>query len=105
MSGKKPVWVDEDAHAILKAYARITKNSMVEVASSLVLEKLSQLDPSSGLTTSAAEPAAARSAAAPNTSKPVAVNAPKAAKKRKARPALPDFNAADVRFVGGIWMV
>lgn len=104
MSGKKPVWVDEDAHAILKKYAKLTKNSMVEVASTLVLEKLSQLDPSSGLTTEAAEEKPVRTAG-PIVTKPVAVNKKSNAKKRKTRRELPDPNAADVRFVGGIWMV
>ncbi|TVQ97234.1 MAG: hypothetical protein EA398_14785 [Deltaproteobacteria bacterium] len=50
---KKPVWVDEDAHRILKAWAKILKRPMVEVASELVLSRLDSLDPSAGL----AEPA------------------------------------------------
>lgn len=104
MSGKKPVWVDEDAHAILKQYAKLTKASMVEVASNLVLEKLSQLDPSSGLQTAVASEAAPR-AAAPMVQKPVAVNAPAAKGKRKQRANATDPTAADVRFVGGIWLV
>lgn len=104
MSGKKPVWVDEDAHAILKKYAKLTKTSMVEVASSLVLEKLSQLDPSSGLTTASPE-AKPTQASSPSLKKPVAVNKPKSNKKRKTRRTLPDPNDTDVRYVGGIWLV
>lgn len=38
--GKKPVWVDEDAHVILKEWATLTRQSMVDVASQLVLETL-----------------------------------------------------------------
>lgn len=38
--GKKPVWVEEDAHVILKEWATLTRQSMVDVASQLVLETL-----------------------------------------------------------------
>ena len=78
---------------------------MVEVASTLVLEKLSQLDPAAGLETEAEAEAGAEKSARPNVSKPVAVNRPQTTKKRKPRRKMPDPNDKDVRFVGGIWLV
>jgi hypothetical protein len=60
MSDKKPVWVDESAHAILKQYSKLTKESMVDVASRLVIDHLDDLDPASGL--GGAEPKAAAAA-------------------------------------------
>ncbi len=106
MAGKKPVWVDEEAHIILKQFAKVTKNSMVDVASRLVLDKLSHLEPGAGLTTEV-EPgeAAAAPAARPSMAKPVTVNAPQTTRKRRPLRTMPDPNDADVRYVGGLWLV
>ena len=105
MSGKKPVWVDEEAHTILKKYSKIIKTSMVEVASKLVLDKLGQLDPAAGLATSEAAPSAAAPKAVAAASKTVTISRPTAAPKRKAKRQLPDPNDANIRYVGGIWLV
>lgn len=106
MAGKKPVWVDEDAHTILKQFARVTKNSMVDVASRLVLEKLSQLEPGAGLQPAEEEGVeASPETARPSTAKPVALNAPKSTTKRRRQRTMPDPNDEDVRYVGGLWMV
>lgn len=43
-SDRKPVWLDEDAHLILKQYAKFVKTSMTEVTSQLVLDHLAKLD-------------------------------------------------------------
>jgi hypothetical protein len=100
MSGKKPVWVDESAHAILKEYASLTKTSMVETASRLVLEKLSQLD------VAAAAAAEAEASSGPiSVQKPVTVKATTTNRRRKARSTVTDLNSPDVRFVGGVWLV
>lgn len=66
MSEKKPVWVDLDAHQMLKEYADLTKQSMVELASELVLNHLDELEGDA--------PVAAAPAAAPEA--PAAVAAP-----------------------------
>ena len=81
MAGKKPVWVDEDAHAILKKFAKLTRNSMVEVASALVLDKLSQLDPASGLEPVSADPVVDLSRPQTIAQKPVSVNRSVSARK------------------------
>ncbi len=106
MAGKKPVWVDEDAHAILKIYAKLTKSSMVDVASKLVLRRLPELSPEAGLE-APAEPAAPAvgAKAEPVHSKPVAVNPRKPAKKRRPAKVQPDPNDTNVRYLGGIWLV
>ena len=101
MSGKKPVWVDESAHAILKEYASLTKTSMVETASRLVLEKLSQLD----VAAAAAAAEGEASGGSVSVQKPVAVKATTTNRRRKARSTVTDLNAPDVRFVGGVWLV
>lgn len=106
MAGKKPVWVDEEAHLILKQYSKLTKTSMVEVASTLVLEKLSQLEPGAGLEQDAAEGETGSTATArPSVQKPVAVNAPQRTQKRRRKPTMPDPADGDIRYVGGIWLV
>lgn len=43
--GKKPVWVDEEAHVVLKEWAALTRSSMVDAASALVLESLAGITP------------------------------------------------------------
>jgi len=105
MAGKKPVWVDEDAHAILKKFAKLTRNSMVEVASALVLDKLSQLDPASGLEPVSADPVVDLSRPQTIAQKPVSVNRSVSARKPRPKREKLDPNDANVRFVGGIWLV
>ncbi|MCB9519854.1 MAG: hypothetical protein H6700_11075 [Myxococcales bacterium] len=107
-AGKKPVWVDEDAHAILKQYSKLTKASMVEVASNLVLSRLHDLDPASGLVgASAAEPASTGAAAAaePASNKPAPMLKPIEPLKRTSKRAVPNVNDNTIRYVGGIWLV
>lgn len=105
MAGKKPVWVDEEAHAILKQYSKLVKSSMVDVASKLVLERLGELDPDAGLDA----PAVASSAPSvkPDTARPQATSTPSMSSKKAARPRprRHDPNDESVRFVGGIWFV
>lgn len=98
MSDKKPVWVDESAHAILKQYSKLTKESMVDVASRLVLDHLDDLDPSSGLAGAEAKApapapeAAKRPARAPQAPTPVQ------------RPRVPKADGSN-RFLGGVWFI
>jgi len=98
MSDKKPVWVDESAHAILKQYSKLTKESMVDVASRLVIDHLDDLDPASGL--GGAEPKAA-APAAESAKRPA--RAPQAAVPAQ-RPRLPKADGND-RFLGGVWFI
>ncbi len=104
MATKKPVWVDEDAHAILKRYAKMTKSSMVDVASRLVLSRLNDLSPDAGLT-EPEEPAPAPVEVEPVSTKPALKPRPITPVKRKPRKPMPDPNDKNVRFVGGIWIV
>ena len=104
MATKKPVWVDEDAHAILKRYAKLTKSSMVEVASRLVLDRLNDLSPDAGLTVPA-EPEIAPKVAEPVSNKPAPTPRPIQKATRKPRKPRPDPNDKNTRFVGGIWLV
>lgn len=105
MAGKKPVWVDEEAHAILKKYSKLVKCSMVDVASKLVSERLGELDPDAGLG-APSSPAAAASVQ-PDTARPQATSKPSMSAKKAARPRprRHDPNDENVRFVGGIWFV
>lgn len=43
---KKPVWLDDQAHTILKDYAKLVKKSATDVTSDLVLNYLHLLDSS-----------------------------------------------------------
>lgn len=122
----KPVWLDEEAHLILKQYARVLKSTMTEVTSQLVLDKIPLLD---GATPVAAAPAAAAPAV---TAAPVAAAAaptpaaaePAAAARyietdantrleppRPEPPAPPRRTRAprektdEVRYLGGIWVL
>ena len=73
---KMPVWVDEEAHGILKAYAKTQKQSMVSFASELILNRIDSLDPSSGLSgggaPAATTPVAEATPAAPASEAPEA---------------------------------
>lgn len=97
MADKKPVWVDEDAHAILKAYSAITKESMVEIASRLVLDHLAELE--AGF---ASEPAPATVA---TESAPVERAARPAARAAYAEPPRSRAENDGVRYLGGVWLV
>ena len=104
MAGKKPVWVDEEAHSVLKRYSKLVKASMVEVASSLVVEHLDTLSPEAGLEAAPAQSAAPQHL---DTARPT-VTTPSTVKKqsaRKPKARRPDPNDASTRFVGGIWLV
>lgn len=129
--GKKPVWVDEDAHVILKEWATLTRQSMVDVASQLVLETL-------GGAAVASEPVVELSAAkvdavvaAPVVTAPAVAAAPAVAEDEQligadeapsrvvAAPAPPAPTPAprpeprrrevpptgNVQYLGGIWLV
>lgn len=130
----KPVWVDEDAHRLLKSWAKAQKRPMVEVASELVLQRLGELDPSAGLITAPEGEEEAEETeeteliadAAPdapgNTAPPTVTvareqgtaDAPAAAEatsvdqsdriEREVRP-MHDANDRDRKFLGGIWLV
>jgi hypothetical protein len=99
MSDKKPVWVDESAHAILKEYAKLTKEPMVEVASRLVLDHLGDLDPNAGLS-AASEPRAA-AIPAPEPNKRASLATPAA--PPRPRPTRTELDGT--RFLGGVWLV
>lgn len=43
-SGRKPVWLEEQAHLLIKQYAKLTKTSMTETTSQLVLKHLAILE-------------------------------------------------------------
>ena len=88
MADKKPVWVDKQAHAILKAYARAQKISMVDVASKLVLERLTELTADAGLVSQNEK-----------TDQTVPTAQARATSKRKAT------QGKNVRFLGGVWLV
>lgn len=123
-SGRKPVWLDEEAHLLIKEYAKLTKTSMTEITSQLVLEHVETLD---GGTASDSTPTATSSASAPSESAGASVGAPAAkavaaAPKAAAKPA-PEApkakaekpaeapkrkrraNTDGVRYLGGIWLV
>jgi hypothetical protein len=100
MADKKPVWVDEDAHAILKAYSAITKESMVEIASRLVVDHLAELE--AGFPAEAAAPAAAAAAEPAKAER----SAPRAA--ARPIPVEPPRSRTEndgVRYLGGVWLV
>lgn len=123
-SGRRPVWLEEQAHLLIKQYAKLTKTSMTETTSQLVLQHLATLDgasaPAEVDATAAApkEAAPAKAKAAPAKAEPAkatpaaAKPAEKpAAKKRKqsAPTAGKDRASSDnqdgVRYLGGIWLV
>lgn len=127
----KPVWVDEDAHRLLKSWAKAQKRPMVEVASELVLQRLGELDPAAGLITAPDDPGAEETliadappeTPAPGNAAPPTVtvareqgtaDAPAAAEatsvdtsdriEREVRP-MQDAHDRDRKFLGGIWLV
>ncbi len=107
MADKKPVWVDESAHTILKEYAKLTKLRMVDVASDLVLNHIETL-----LEPANAKPAKAARAEEPSEPAPVpqtrveAEPVRRAARPRPPRKApRPNPDDTDVRYLGGVWLV
>lgn len=122
-SDRKPVWLEEDAHLILKQYAKLAKTSMTEVTSRLVLDHLTELDNASGAesqagaTAVAAEaPAAVAAPAAPvetevanryvETSGDTRLEPPRpeppAPPRRERGPRKDD---GEVRYLGGVWLL
>lgn len=126
-SGRKPVWLDEEAHLLIKEYAKLTKTSMTEITSQLVLEHVETLEGGTGTGATSAAPAGASAASAPAAAAPKAAApkaAPKAASapksdvkpaqeapKAKAEKPAPApkrtrrANTDGVRYLGGIWLV
>lgn len=100
MAGKKPVWVDEDAHAILKAYSKLNKRSMLDIASDLVLNRLNTLLEEPKAEEAPVEEVAA--APAPEVKEEVKV---KPEPRKKIKPVRPSRDDGDVRYLGGVWLV
>lgn len=128
MAKKKPVWVDEDAHAILKHYSKLVKSSMVDVASDMVLSKLDELPADAGLSVPKSHAAGAAKAfedpdAAAITPESIkdtpdhdevikTADAPPKSDEpetgRSQRPSPRDRKEqkdGDTRFLGGVWLV
>lgn len=121
-SDRKPVWLEEDAHLILKQYAKLAKTSMTEVTSQLVLEHLTELDETSGVELQAGASAAAEAPAVvaapeapaeaedPNryveTSEETRLEPPRpeppAPPRRERAPRKDD---GEVRYLGGVWLL
>jgi hypothetical protein len=97
-SNKKPVWVDELAHGILKEYCTVAKRQMVEVATGLILDHLAALEAGGSAPSAAAAPAEPAPAA------PAAAAAPS---RKPSRPdPRPDSEPkGSVRYLGGVWLV
>ena len=124
-SDKKPVWVEEEAHAILKRYGSLVKKPMADVASELVLQHLSELSadgPSSSpapAAEAAVEVAAVPVAVAEVAAAPTPAPAPEpsaeelaaaaAADEADARPARRrqriDNEDTTIQYLGGVWLV
>lgn len=130
-SGRKPVWLEEQAHLLIKQYAKLTKTSMTETTSQLVLQHLLTLEGGAASAEveapakeiQAAEPAKAKAALEPKAeSKPAeskkaepAKAKPEPAKKsapQKRKPSASSStdrassdNQDGVRYLGGIWLV
>jgi len=124
--GKKPVWVEEEAHVILKEWAALTRISMVDVASQLVLENLRADGATEGLIGEVAFAAAPAPVAAPvivaeeewigadeapvpvapapvaAAPAPAPAPAPMSARPERKRDVVP---TGDVQYLGGIWLV
>lgn len=129
MAKKKPVWVDEDAHAILKHYSKLVKSSMVDVASDMVLSRLDELPADAGLSVPASHAAAAAKAVAepeaasvtpesikdtPDAGEVIATadSPPKIDEPESGRPERPspsrgrkEQKEGETRFLGGVWLV
>jgi hypothetical protein len=124
---KKPVWVDEDAHGILKQYSKLVKSSMVDVASDMVLDKLGDLPADAGLETPESSEAKEESQAKPKAKQdqpskkekaaddeviktadaPPKVDEPEAGPPKQEKPSrdMPKEDDSDTRFLGGVWLI
>lgn len=117
MSERKPVWMDEEAHGILKTYSKLVKRSMADVTTELVMQHVDTLPEDAGLDASApaaaerapvsesapaAEPAAAKPAAA---AKPKAKPAPAPSSTRKSSSQEKPAEEGGIRYLGGVWLV
>jgi hypothetical protein len=120
---KKPVWVDEEAHAILKEYAAMVNKPITDIANDLVLESLHLLDEaapaasepaptpvSATPTPTPVEPPAAEVAdeapapVAAEAEAPAAPPAPPAPPARRTPSARRDEETA-AHHLGGVWLV
>lgn len=124
----KPVWLDEEAHLLLKQYARALKSTMTEVTSQLVLDKIPLMDGAAPVAAAPAAPApaaeatpvaaAAAPAAAPvapetaATDRYVATDAGTRLEPPRPEPPAPPRRARaprektdEVRYLGGIWVL
>jgi hypothetical protein len=106
-SNKKPVWVDEVAHGILKDYSAAVRRQMVEVATQLILDHVTSgstvfSGPAPAVPASVAAPVAAAEVAAP--SEPVVAAAPPE-KKKSARAERKQEEGGNLRHLGGVWLV
>lgn len=126
-STKKPVWVDEESHAILKEYSARENRSITEIANDLVLEHLHTLDeaPSPVEVAPAAAPAptppapepapAVVAAPVPAPAAPAPAPEPVAATPAPAPPApaprkpaprpRKEGSEGTVNHLGGVWLV
>lgn len=121
-SDRRPVWLDEEAHLLLKQYAKLVKTSMTEVTSRLVLDRLDELDgaappevveASTPATKPAAEVAPAEAepvASAPNryveTDADTRLEPPRPAPPAPPRrQRTPREETDEVRYLGGVWLV
>lgn len=102
-SNKKPVWVDEIAHGILKDYCTVSRQQMVEVATRLILDNIAALE--SGSLPAVTVPTPAEPAPV---AEPVAAAAPAPEQRKKPTRAperRPDNESGTVRYLGGVWLV
>lgn len=119
-SDRKPVWLDEDAHLILKQFAKFEKTSMTDVTSQLVLDHLASLE------SGAPAPSATAVIAAPVAAPAIVVEAPAAPEPARfvetspdtpLEPARPEPPApprrervqreddGTTRYLGGVWLM
>jgi|SRR5690625_717359 len=114
-SGRKPAWLDEETHRLIKKYAKLKKTSMTEATSELVLQYVEKLEGGTDAEGAVAAAQAPVTAAATPAAAPAAAEAPKAeerapvaAKVEKTEPApkRPRRKSEDgVKYLGGIWLV
>lgn len=107
-SNKKPVWVDEVAHGILKDYSAAVRRQMVEVATQLILEHVSSgstvfAGPSPVVTATPTASVATAGAAADVAES--AAPAPPPERKKPARAERKSEEGGNVRHLGGVWLV
>lgn len=112
MSDRKPVWMDEEAHGIVKTYSKLVKRSMADVTTELVMKHLDSLPAGAGLVDEA--PEASAPAEEPAKAAKAEPAAPKAAPKRapvetsrdeSSRATRKPTEENGVRYLGGVWLV